>query len=57
MLKKIMENIEEYANEWSANFFFNTRTRILNYYPKIDILKIYEKKSGKKYIKKTITKT
>lgn len=52
MLDKIVANIEKYADQWSPNFFDNTRKRILEYFPKVDILKIYENKSGKKYDKK-----
>jgi 5-methylcytosine-specific restriction endonuclease McrA len=55
MLKKIISNIEKYGKEWSPNFFFNTRDKIKEYHPEIDILDLYEKKTGKKYSKE-ITK-
>lgn len=54
MLKEITKNIEKYANSWSPNFFNNTREKILEYYPNIDILKIYEEKTGKTYKKRVI---
>ena len=54
MLTKIINNIEKYADQWSPNFFDNTRKRILEYFPEIDILKIYEDKTGKRYNKKIV---
>ena len=51
MLNKIIKNIKRYGDEWSPNFFFNTRTKIKEYFPSIDILDLYEKKTGKKYSK------
>ncbi len=52
MLSKIINDIERYAGQWSPNFFDNTRKRVLEYFPSIDILKVYERKTGKKYNKK-----